>query len=58
MPTYKNFDVYLHVKNELHPLFYVVILGTLGMLHHPHQKSKYQFVGNFYGYLHEDIAKK
>ena len=33
----------------------LAILGTLGILDHPHQKSWYQFVGNFYAYLH---AKK
>ena len=27
------------------------ILGTLGMLDHPYQKSLYQFIGNFHAYL-------
>ena len=30
----------------------LAILGSLGMLDYPHQKSWYQFVGNVHAYLH------
>ena len=30
----------------------VAILVNLGILGHPHQKSYYQFLGNFHDYLH------
>ena len=34
----------------------VVILGTLGMPHHSHQKQQNQLEGNFYVYLPEKIS--
>ena len=41
------------IKNKRHCK--LAILGTFGVLDHPHQKSYYQFVGNFRAYLHPKI---
>ena len=58
--TCRKLYVYLHGKNQLqsHCFFEILqrhckvaILVPFGMLAHPHQKSYYQFVGNFHAYL-------